>query len=408
MKVVHTSDWHLGAKLHDRDRSGDHAAFLAFLLEVLASERPDALIVSGDVFDVRQPTPAAQTLYYDFLAGVAEAGTCRRVVVTAGNHDSPSMLSAAGNVLRSLRVDVVARVADDPVRACRAVEDAGGRVGLVVAAVPFLSDGELVNLARAAGDVPAVPAAKLAAGFSAYYANVLEAAGKLARGAPVVATGHCTISGSKVSDERSERGRRIGGLESFGCGVFGGADYVALGHLHLPQFVGDGNRIRYSGSPLAMSFSEAGISKSVTVVEFPGAAGGEIHVREIPVPEFTPLRVFEGGTDAIRRAVTALVATKPKEVFASVRVTEGEGDLAPFWSELDSVVQGSGVGILLKENGRPRAGAGSGLASAVEKSLSVLTPLDVAAMRIGEESDLAQSERDEYVDMVRQVIGGLA
>lgn len=404
MKIIHTSDWHLGAKLHDQDRGNDHSAFLGFLLKVLEAERPDALVISGDVFDTRQPTPAAQTLYYDFIADVAAAQSCGRIVVTAGNHDSPSMLSAADNVLKRLKVDVISRVQPNPEDELCVVRDDVGQVGLVIAAVPFMNDGELVNIARNAGDKSEVPSERLAAGFATHYRGMIDAAKAVANDAPIVAVGHCMVSGAKVSDERSERGRQIGGLDSYDGGAFAGADYVALGHLHIPQSVGGNEFIRYSGSPLAMSFSEVGVAKSVTVVDFNGSSAS---VREIPVPEFTPLRVFEGGADSIRHAITDLAASKPELVYASVRVTEGEGELAQFWGELDSIVQGSGVRILLKENARPRVNPGSGLAAASEKTLSAMTPLEVATLRINEESDLTPEERDEYVKMVEKVIGGL-
>lgn len=407
MKIIHTSDWHLGAKLHEQDRGEDHRAFLAFLATLIAEEKPDALVVSGDVFDTRQPTPAAQKLYYDFLAEVARGGNCGKVVVTAGNHDSSSMLAAADGVLRRLQVEVVSRAGDDPAGEVCRVDGADGLPALVIAAVPFMGDGELANFARAAGSTAEVPTERLAAGFTAHYAAVFAEAKRVAGNAPVVVTGHCTVSGARVSDERSERGRQIGGLDAREGAAFGDADYVALGHLHIPQFVGEGERVRYSGSPLAMSFAEAGCAKSVTVVEFAGAAGGGIAVREVPVPDFTPLRVFEGGTEGVRHAVTALVAAKPALVYAAVRITEGEGELAPFWSELDSVVQGSGVRILLKENARPHAQPGSGLAAASEKTLSAMTPLEVATLRINEESDLTEEERSTYVSMVEKVIGEL-
>lgn len=108
MKIIHTSDWHLGSKLHDQDRAEDHAAFLKWLGETMKVEKPDVLLVTGDVFDTRQPSPAAQALYYDFIADTARAGVCGKIVVTAGNHDSASMLAAADQVLKLLGVDVIA------------------------------------------------------------------------------------------------------------------------------------------------------------------------------------------------------------------------------------------------------------------------------------------------------------
>jgi len=408
MKLLHTSDWHLGAKLHEQDRAGDHAAFLRWLGDVVRTESPDVLLITGDIFDMRQPGPAAQSLYYDFIAAIARSTVCRKIVVTAGNHDSAAMLAAADQVLKRLDVEVVAKATSEGNGEVVTVEGTDGQTALAIAAVPFMNDGELSNFAREAGVTAETTAEKLAGGFSSHYAKVIAAAHEAAQGAPVVVTGHCTIRGAQVSDERSERGRQIGGLDSQEPDVFASADYVALGHLHIPQDVGTSGKIRYSGSPLAMSFSEIDQEKSVTIVEFGSSAGDAISARKIPVPEFTLLKCLEGATDAVRTALLAVKAGNPELAYVAVRITEGEGELAPFWSELDTIVQGTGIRILLKENARKRAVAGSGLSAAAEKTLSAMTPQEVAELRINEETDLTAEERAEYVKMVHDVIGGLA
>jgi len=409
MTIVHTSDWHLGGKLHEQDRAAEHAGFLRELAAIVEEEKADAVIVSGDVFDLRQPSPAAQALYYDFLAEIDRSTSCRKVVVTAGNHDSASMLAAAGQALRRLGVEVIAKAGEDVEKEVVVLAKADGTPGLVVAAVPFMSDGELSNFARAAGIVAETTGEKLAGGFKAHYQAVLSAAREVAAGAPVVAVGHCTVAGAKVSDARSERGRQVGGLDAFGGGAFDGADYVALGHLHIPQSVGGSDgRIAYCGSPLQMSFSEVGQQKYVNVVRFGEKAGDAVEIGRRPVAATVPLKQFEGSAEAIRAQLVELIAAQQPQVFLSLRVTEGEGELAPFWSEVDTMVQGTGIRVLLKENARPRVKAGSGIAAAAEKSLSALTPLEVATLRINEESDLGAEERAEYVKMVQSVIGEVA
>lgn len=408
MKIIHTSDWHLGAKLHDQDRAGDHAAFLKWLGETVRAERPDVLLVTGDVFDMRQPGPAAQALYYDFIADTARAGVCGKIVVTAGNHDSAAMLAAADRVLKRLGVDVVAKASEDAADEVVAVFRPDGAPALAVAAVPFMNDGELANFARRAGVSSETTGERLAGGFAAHYAAVIAAAKEAAHGAPVVVTGHCTVRGAQVSDERSERGRQVGGLDSQEADAFATADYVALGHLHIPQDVAAAGTIRYSGSPLAMSFSEVGQEKSVTVVELGETAGAGTRLRTIAVPTFTPLRLLEGAAEAVRTSLLALKAETPPLVYVSLRITEGEGELAPFWSEVDTLVSGTGIRVLLKENARPRAAAGSGLKAAAERTLAAMTPIEVAELRINEESDLSEEERAAYVQMVREVTGGVA
>ena len=218
-------------------------------------------------------------------------------------------------------------------------------------------------------------------------------------------TGHCTIAGAMVSDTRSERGRTVGGLEAFEGGVFDGADYVALGHLHIHQMVNGDGRVAYSGSPLQMSFSEADERKYVNIVRFGENAGSEIVVEAAPIDEMVPLKQFEGTTESIRAMIIALIAEKLEKVYLSIRVTEGEGELAGFWRDVDAMVQGTSIRVLHKENARPHAVVGSGLAAASEMELSAMTPMQVASLRINEETDLSQEERDGYIKMVEKIVG---
>lgn len=396
MKIVHTSDWHLGARLHDRDRGAEHDAFLGWLRALLREERPDALLVSGDVFDLRQPGPAAQERYYRFLAGVAEDRSCRRVAVTAGNHDSASLLSASGRVLGLLGVTVVARATPDAAGEAVAVRDEAGRTLGAVAAIPFMGEQELWNLARAAGHAEGDRAARAEAGFRAHAAAAIAAARRLARGSPVAAMAHCTARGARASDERSERAGPVGGVEAVGADAFAGADYVALGHLHLPQ--GVGGAARYSGAPLAMSFAEAGQEKGVTIAEL--APGEAPRVRQAVFPPPVPLRVFAGTPEAIEAALAGAVAEGPGRLYAALRVTAGTGDPMALWRRAEALCEDSGVALLLREDARPRAAA-SRLAEVPEgEALRMLTPLRVAALRLAEEP-LSEDEREAFLGMLR-------
>lgn len=123
-----------------------------------------------------------------------------------------------------------------------------------------------------------------------------------------------------------------------------------------------------------------------------------------PIDETVPLKQFEGTTKSIGEMIRALIEEKPEKVYLSIRVTEGEGELAGFWHDVDAKVQGTGIRVLLKENARPHAVVGTGLAAASERELSAMTPLEVATLRINEETDLSQEERDGYVKMVEKVV----
>lgn len=253
MRILHTADWHLGARLVERDRLPEHAAFLEWLIETLQSEKIDALIVSGDVFDAANPPQDAVALYFDFLKRLADLKTVQ-AVITGGNHDSASHLNAPRELLKRFDVHVFGHAGENN------VVDLGGAV---VAAVPFLRERDLRQ--AAAGETVTAVHEQVRAAIRAHYAAQRAACRELAQGRPVIAMGHLTVLGATTSD--SERDIHIGNLDAVGADIFEGFDYSALGHLHRPQKVAGIETIRYSGSPIPLSFSEAADAKSVVIIE---------------------------------------------------------------------------------------------------------------------------------------------
>ena len=265
-RVLHTADWHLGKCLLTRPRTDEHALFLAFLLQAIQEHQVDALIVAGDVFDSATPPQFAVKQYYDFLSHLRGAGACAAVIV-AGNHDSPGHLEAPREVLRSLSFHVIGTLAEQPVDWLVPLPNPESPQ-LVVAALPFLRDADLrVGLSGQSADE--IQRA-LVAGIARRYQEAAHAAAEWReRGVPVLATGHLTVVGSTNSE--SEREIHIGGLGAVGTECFPAAfDYVALGHLHRPQAAGGRDHVRYAGSPLALSFSEADDVKEVRPARFRG------------------------------------------------------------------------------------------------------------------------------------------
>lgn len=270
MRILHTADWHLGARLIERDRLAEHAAFLDWLVDVLRAERIDALLISGDIFDAANPPQDAVTLYYEFIRRLAELRSVR-CIITGGNHDSASHLNAPRELLRRFDVHVFGHASC----ADTAVVDFGDAV---IAAVPFLRERDLRQ--AAAGEGIAEVHAQLRAAIQAHYAAQLAACREVAAGRPVIAMGHLTVMGAAASE--SERDIHIGNLGAVGADTFAGFDYVALGHLHRPQLVAGQNHVRYSGSPIALSFSEAGDAKSVCLLDID--KGGLQRVETLVVP----------------------------------------------------------------------------------------------------------------------------
>jgi DNA repair protein SbcD/Mre11 len=265
MRLLHTSDWHLGHTLHDWDRQPEHDAFLRWLIEVMEREQVDALLVTGDIFETGNPPADAQRAFYEFLAQARRAMPLMGIVIIGGNHDSAARLDAPDPILRALDVRVVGGLPRnasgiDLDRLLIPLKDRYSRPGALIAAVPYLRNA----------DLPVVDGADpLIEGVRRIYDQVLgEARRRRQPGEALVATGHLFMQDGLTSD-LSER-KILGGnqhalpVETFGADV----DYVALGHLHLPQSVGGLEHVRYAGSPLPLSMGESTYRHQVVVVDF--------------------------------------------------------------------------------------------------------------------------------------------
>jgi exonuclease SbcD len=311
MRIVHTSDWHLGHQLHGVSREREHAAFLGWLADVCEREAADVVLITGDVFDGSNPPATAQAAYYGFLAEIAARRPDVQVVVIGGNHDSAARLEAPSPLLSRLRVRVVGalpRRADDPAQIdwARAVIQVGGAC---VLAVPFLRVGDLA--AAGAGDDPT-------AAIRALYAAGVEVARAQANGAPLIVLGHLHVSGAEAS-ALSERRILLGGAEAVTSDLFpADAAYVALGHLHKPQRIGGREQMRYAGSPIPLAMNEAEYRHQVLVVDL----GAEVRVRPIEVPRTVELvRVPRRGAAPLEEILPVLAAMEPED---------GHHDLRPY------------------------------------------------------------------------------
>lgn len=332
MRLLHTSDWHLGRSLHGVDLLEHQAAFLDHLVELVRAERVDAVVVAGDVYDRAIPPVEAVELLSGTLARLAELTT---VVVTPGNHDSATRLGFGSAVMRE-RVRVRTRVATlaEPV----VLPDDAGDVLLY--GLPYLDpDVARHALADVAADGTVTPTARsheavLGAAMTRVRADLAGRDGGAAGGARprAVVLAHAFVSGGRASE--SERDIRVGGVDVAPADVFAGVDYVALGHLHGAQQVAGpaGTVLRYSGSPLAYSFGEVHQVKSTVLVELGAREGVDGAVRTELVPAPVPRRLSEltapldellgaGGegrtADWVR--VTVTDAHRPPDLFRRVK-----------------------------------------------------------------------------------------
>lgn len=286
MRLLHTSDWHLGQSFHQFDRRAEHQAFLDWLLGVLEAEAVDALLIAGDVFDNSNPSAQAQAQLYRFLAEARRRVPQLAIVMTAGNHDSPGRLEAPAPLLSVFDASVIGQVGrqgdvDAALgRLLVPLKDAAGRVAAWCIAMPFLRPDDLPRVEGA--DDP------YAAGVAALYRRAFALAdARRQPGQAIVALGHLHLAGGEVSED-SERRIVIGGAEALPAGIFDPRiAYVALGHLHRAQRIGGDPTRRYCGSPLPMSFSEVGYRHQVVLVDLAGE--GVAETRELVVPRSVEL-----------------------------------------------------------------------------------------------------------------------
>jgi exonuclease SbcD len=380
MKILHTSDWHLGRALYGRKRHAEFERFLDWLLKTIAQEQVDILLVAGDVFDTGTPANTAQALYYRFLHRVA-ASCCRHVVIIAGNHDSPSFLNAPRELLKALDVHVVGSPAEglgsawsdemhDKLRdELLVLRDTQGNPEMIVCAVPYLRDRDIRT--AEAGESIADKERKLIEGIRNHYAGIVSLARQkraaLGVDIPMVAMGHLFTAGGKTVEGDGVRELYVGSLAHVAANIFpDDLAYVALGHLHVPQQVGDSGSVRYSGSPLPMGFGEARQQKSVVIVELftPETAGdaqssgqtagwrGRSRITLIPVPVFQKLERIQGDLTLILGRIRELAENDTQawlEVIYEGDTVAGAGGLR---QHLDDAVSGTQLDMLCVKNSR--------------------------------------------------------
>lgn len=329
MRLLHTSDWHLGRKLKEHDRINEFRKILEWLNSIISQENIDVLIVAGDIFDNRNPSIEAQELYYSFLAGIPR-NSCRHIVITSGNHDSAPFIDAPSAILEHCNINVIGRPSDNEVITLNGIN---GSPELIVCAVPYLHDRYIrtVKIEDTSYDIER----QIKEGIMNHYREVFAKARDIQKGydIPVIATGHLFLEKGKTQNDEGEHTLYVGNAVKVGTDIFpDGIAYTALGHLHSPQKIGREN-IRYSGSIAAMTFGELGVRKSVSIVDFDGRnfAG----VNEIPIPVFQRMERVSGDWNAIIQGIRELGGLS-ESVWAEVTYTGSEkpGDIQERLAEI--------------------------------------------------------------------------
>ncbi len=297
MKILHTSDWHLGQSFKGRSREFEHKAFLKWLLEEIHSRSIETLIVAGDIFDTSNPPNYALKMYHDFLAHILKTD-CKDIVIIAGNHDGISTLEVSKDLLKSLNIHVVASGEDKDETLVKIQRD--GELKAIICAVPYLRDRVLrnANESKTSSEVED----ELRDAIKQYYKDIYNRAKDISTTVPIIATGHFTTTGASISPD-SERDIYIGKLQNIDSEVLSRFDYVAMGHIHKPQQISKNEMMQYSGSAIPLSFSEAKNQKSVVIIDFKKKKA-TLFISKIPL--FKKLHRVSGSFEEIKKEIQSI------------------------------------------------------------------------------------------------------
>jgi DNA repair protein SbcD/Mre11 len=368
MIILHTSDWHLGQKLHDRDRHEEHLIFLDWLLKTIKEKRVDVLLVAGDIFDTANPPHQAKSLYYDFLTRLKSTG-CKHVVITGGNHDSPGELNAPKDILKFLNIHVIGCATEDIADEVILLQD-GEKLSAVICAVPFLRDRDIRK--SVTGEDYDQIQQKVKEGIVNHYKALAELVSNY-QDVPIIAMGHLYAAG--VSTSESEKEIHIGNLGQIPANEFPAAfNYIALGHIHRPQLVGKMPHIRYSGSPVPLSFSEYADKKVCYLLHCHSGKVNEIE--DIPVPLSRRLLKFDGTIEDLAIKANAFKSAHGELMpWAEIKVILPEPD-PHVQDSVKSIFEGKAEVLLVRAESLDKSRSLEEMVGYME-SLDELSPMDV-------------------------------
>ncbi|AUY24424.1 MULTISPECIES: exonuclease subunit SbcD [Mixta] len=396
MRIIHTSDWHLGQFFYTRSRAAEHQAFFNWLIDRVEEHQVDAVIVAGDIFDTGSPPSYARELYNRFVVDLQRTGC--QLIVLGGNHDSVATLNESRELLACLNAQVIAAASGNPEEQVLTLKTRQGEPGAILCAIPYLRPRDIMR--SQAGQSGEQKQLTLLSAITQHYQRSYQHARRLSEQAttplPVIATGHLTTVG--VSKSEAVRDIYIGTLDAFPAQAFPPADYIALGHIHRAQRIANSEHIRYSGSPLPLSFDELGSEKSVFLVSF--ADGKLARVTPLPVPCFQPMQTIKGTLAEIEAQLKPFADASPEQpVWLDIEITTQEY-LHNMQQHIQALTEGLPVEVLLMR--RSRELRERALARLQNETLSELKVEEVFERRLEqeEETDEARLQR------VRQLFSG--
>lgn len=399
MRIIHTSDWHLGQYFFTKTRAQEHQQFLDWLLAQIREQQVDAVIVAGDIFDTGSPPSYARELYNRFVVAIRD--TQCQLIILGGNHDSVATLNESKSLLACLNTTVIANVHTETPQAPIILYQKNHTPGALLCAIPYLRPRDMIN--SKSGQSGADKQGALKEAIADYYQRQYQAALDLRKqlnvNIPIIATGHLTTIGASVSD--SVREIYIGTLEAFNATLFPPFDYIALGHIHRPQRVNKSGHIRYSGSPIPLSFDESAQQKSVCLIDFEQDKLAEMTL--LPIPEFQLLRTLSGSLQEIATQLEKL-ATQYNEmdttIWLDIEVSTPDY-LSDIQNRIQELTQSPLFEVIVLRRARKQHQA---LMQNEKETLTELTVYDVFERRLAQHQFETEEDKTRLTTLFKQAV----
>ena len=321
MKILHTADWHIGKVLHKYPLQDDHEMYFDWLLQYIETEAIDLLLISGDVFEMSNPASKDRETYYQILSRLIN--TKVQVVITGGNHDSVAMLNAPRKILANLNVTVVGGAhIDEPENEIIEIVNDKGQLECVVLAVPYLRDRDIRKSIE--GETYTDRTESIRKGIAGHFQNLISICNeRYAKEIPIIGMGHLYMQDSDISE--SEREIQVGNQAGLDVGMIPSRiNYMALGHIHKPQEMAGRKTVRYSGSPIPLSFSEKKDKKQMVLLELKDQK--MTNIETVFLPQNRELKKFSGTLEKVKAKLAKYKPQFPLTSLVELSISEEKHD----------------------------------------------------------------------------------
>lgn len=396
MRLLHTSDWHLGQNFFGKTRQAEHAQLCRWLEQQVIELGIDIVIIAGDIFDTSTPPSYAREQYNQLIAALYKHN-CQLVIV-AGNHDSVAVLNESRQLLQHFNVQVLTQAQPESTQELVLIEQEGVAQA-IICAIPFVRPRDV--LLSQAGQSAEDKQQNLQQAIAQHYQYLFNQAQtlqkSLANPVPIIMTGHLTTVGASKTE--SVRDIYVGSLEAFPTNAFPAADYIALGHIHRPQIVSQTPNVRYSGSPIALSFDEANQHKQMWLLDF--AQGVLSNIQSLAVPVWQPLFTVQGNLLQLEQKFKAIAEQLQAEQQAWLDVQVVDDDnYVDLTERVEALAENRAITILKVRRLR---NAPAVWQQETTYSLAELNPEQVFATRLAQEQ-LTSEQLQQLTDLHGQAL----